>query len=257
MACPTKLHEYATGDPYEMNAGTGVFGRILDKLRLKGYHTSANNVNGGETSLTGDQYYNNPVNSVSAAAPSELNKIPSINNLVDLVKQLNGNGENANNYLSETFSARVASAFAEDEANVELASNPLFDLPIGDYGGSMTDPLNSGFWAVARHMKSRAHRKVNRDIYFVSQRGYDLHDSNSLSNLFGSGSRNADDNERGGKANDSLKRFIQFLKDEALWDNTAILMASDFGRSLNPNSGGGTDHGWVRILLDLRLRVCV
>lgn len=241
----TQLHEYATGDPYEVNAGTGVFGRMLDKLRLKGYHTSANNANGGEAALIGDQYYNNPVNSVSSTTPSQLNKIPSIDNLVDLVKQLNGNGDRDNNYLSETFSERVASAFADHEANIEVASNPQLDLPMGDYGGSSTDDLNKGFWAIARHMKSRAHRKVNRDIYFVAQRGYDLHASNTLSNLFGSGDRRADENERGGKANENLQRFIQYLKDEGLWDSTAILMASDFGRSLNPNSGGGTDHGWV------------
>ena len=226
---------------------------MLDKLKLKGYHTSANTVTGGDTALTGDQYYNNPVNTVSASSPSELNRIPSINNLVDLVKELNGNGESDNNYLSETFSGRIASAFAEHEANVEISSNPLFDLPSSDYGGSMNDSLNRGFWAVARHMKSRAFRKVNRDIYFVSQRGYDLHASNTLSNLFGSGARRADENERGGKANDNLQRFIDFLKAEGLWDSTAILMASDFGRSLNPNSGGGTDHGWVSMLLDLRL----
>lgn len=226
---------------------------MLDKLRLKGYHTSANSVNGGETALTGDQYYNNPVNSVSIDNPSELNKIPSIDNLVDLVKEMNGVGENNNNYLSETFSGRVASAFAEHEANAEISSNPLFNLPLDGadgYGGKSSDSLNMSFWAVARHMKSRVYRKVNRDVYFVSQRGYDLHASNTLSTLFGSGSRRADENERGGNANSNLQRFIQFLKDEGLWDSTAILMASDFGRSLNPNSGGGTDHGWVRILLD-------
>jgi hypothetical protein len=225
---------------------------MLDKLRLKGYHTSASSVTGGETALTGDQYYNNPVNSVSVKDPSQLNKIPSIENLVDLVKELNGDGETDNNYLSETFSGRVASAFSEHESNTEISSNPLFHLPFDGadgYGGKATADLNVGFWAVARHMKSRVYRKVNRDIYFVSQRGYDLHASNTLSTLFGSAPSNSDENERGGNANDNLQRFIQYLKGEGLWDSTAILMASDFGRSLNPNSGGGTDHGWVRLLL--------
>lgn len=187
-----------------MNAGTGVFGRMLDKLKLKGYHTSANSVVGGEGALTGDQYYSNPVNLLSLTTEiAELNKIPSIDNLVDLVKELNGVGEKDNNYLAETFSDRVAMAFAEHEANAEIASNPLFNLPIvGDsgYGGSTKDDLNMNFWAVARHMKSRAYRKVNRDVYFVTQRGYDLHASNTLSLLFGGAPRNSDENERGGKS---------------------------------------------------------
>lgn len=232
---------------------------MLDKLRLKGYHTSANTAGGGSTTaLTGDQYYNNPVHSISTSGPSALNKIPSIDNLVELAKELNGVGESDNNYLSETFSGRVASAFAEHEANIEISSNPQFDLPFsgtGGYGGSSGDSLNTGFYAVARHMKTREYRKVNRDIYFVTQRGYDLHASNTLSSLFGSAS-GSDENESGGKANDNLERFINFLKNEGLWDSSAILMASDFGRSLNPNSGGGTDHGWVRMWLDLCFCVC-
>lgn len=72
---------------------------------------------------------------------------------------------------------------------------------------------------------------MDRDIFVVTDGGYDLHSENTLSTLLTG-------------ANGALTRFTEWLKNEGLWDNTAILMASDFGRSLNPNSNGGTDHAW-------------
>ena len=44
------------------------------------------------------------------------------------------------------------------------------------------------------------------------------------------------------EANNAVSNFVQDLKDQNLWDSTAIVMGSDFGRSLNPNSNGGSDH---------------
>jgi hypothetical protein len=34
------------------------------------------------------------------------------------------------------------------------------------------------------------------------------------------------------------------LKSQGVWDDTVILLGSDFGRSLIANGGGGTDHAW-------------
>ena len=47
-------------DIYDSNPGTGVMGRMLDVLKLKGLQTSANNAGGGQEMLAGDQLYNNP-----------------------------------------------------------------------------------------------------------------------------------------------------------------------------------------------------
>lgn len=65
--------------------------------------------------------------------------------------------------------------------------------------------------------------------YLVAQTGYDHHSENALTEMFFD-------------ANGELTRFKDFLVNEGLWENTAILMSSDFGRSLNPNSNSGTDH---------------
>ena len=57
----TMKDTFYTSDIYEASPGTGVFGRILDILKLQGKQTSANNVGQGMKMLSGDQMFNNAV----------------------------------------------------------------------------------------------------------------------------------------------------------------------------------------------------
>ncbi len=34
------------------------------------------------------------------------------------------------------------------------------------------------------------------------------------------------------------------MKMAGLWNNVTVVQTSDFARTLNPNSGDGTDHAW-------------
>ena len=43
--------------------------------------------------------------------------------------------------------------------------------------------------------------------------------------------------------NAALEAFVEELKTE-LWESTVVLQFSEFGRTLSPNTGDGTDHGW-------------
>jgi len=146
-------HEYYRGDPYEINANTGVFGRILDKLKLQGYQTSANAVEAGSTMLTGDQQYNNPVNGVSTKAPKTLNQNPTVQNMYEVVKQLNGVGEEDSGVMSEAWSSRVAAALHEHEQMHEIANTPEFN--IDSYGADDDSSMSGRFRAVIEFMKVR------------------------------------------------------------------------------------------------------
>merc|ERR1712129_107299 len=49
--------------------------------------------------------------------------------------------------------------------------------------------------------------------------------------------------------NSALADFVTSLKKQkvgngTLFDSVVLLTESDFGRTLTPNAGGGTDHGW-------------
>ena len=63
--------------------------------------------------------------------------------------------------------------------------------------------------------------------------GYDTHASveSQLNNLFS-------------ELNGALYAFSEEMKSQYIWNNVTVVQTSDFGRTLNPNGGGGTDHGW-------------
>ena len=103
-------------------------------------------------------------------------------------------------------------------AGFEIADHPVASVK-----------LTSSFKAVAQCIKSRECRKINRDVFAVSQRGCDMHKGDELAENFQD-------------VDGALADFIQEVKDQGLWDSAAIVMGSDFGRTMNTNSNSGTDY---------------
>jgi len=67
----------------------------------------------------------------------------------------------------------------------------------------------------------------------LSNEGFDTH-SNVEENL----------SNRFVEVNEGIQAFAAELKHMGLWNNVTTIQASDFARTLNPNSGDGTDHAW-------------
>lgn len=153
----TMEEAFYTSDIDNKKPGTGVMGRMLDVLNNQGLHTSANNVNDGMTMLAGDSKFANPVYTVSTTNRGELNRFQAIDNLLDVVKILNGVGEQGNSVLSEHWSSRVASSLFEHSQMREIDAMPEYDLT--DYPSTIDIKLTSSFEAVAGYMKSRKYRK--------------------------------------------------------------------------------------------------
>ena len=51
--------------------------------------------------------------------------------------------------------------------------------------------------------------------------------------------------------NSAIKDFIQEMKAQDLWEHVVLVTASDFGRTITPNSAGGTDHGSFSVFWDI------
>ncbi len=45
--------------------------------------------------------------------------------------------------------------------------------------------------------------------------------------------------------NAELGKFIDEMQRQGIWEDVAIVLGSEFGRSVPTNSNGGTDHGWA------------
>lgn len=86
---------------------------------------------------------------------------------------------------------------------------------------------------VATLIKARAALGSNRQIFAVSMGGFDLH-SGQASNEFALLSRVAD----------GLLAFNQALQEIGIPDQVLTFTESEFGRTFQPNSTGGSDHAW-------------
>ena len=136
---------------------------------------------------------------------------------------------------AETFSDRVTSSIARaKELGAKLKRRGLVNgswhLP-ADSPSCCTSDICMQLQQVAQIIMNRDTLEAKRDAFFVQQDGYDTHNNNlpRLQSLL-------DD------LDEALNCFAEELKAQGVWDKTAIVLASDFGRSL-PSNGLGTDHG--------------
>jgi len=109
----------------------------------------------------------------------------------------------------------------------------LFDVffPIGASHFFSSTPALS--LLQTRIMQTREARGVKRDIFLIADGGYDTHanvDATLIDNFSG--------------INAAMQAFVDELKLLNLWENTVVVQFSEFARTLDPNSGSGTDHAW-------------
>uniref|UniRef100_A0A6V2KAH0 DUF1501 domain-containing protein n=1 Tax=Ditylum brightwellii TaxID=49249 RepID=A0A6V2KAH0_9STRA len=232
-------HNHMQRETYEVDTrgimhGSGVGGRILDVLNRHGHQTSANAVEGRDTLVKGSPNDNNPVWTVSERSPGIIDQISSLPDgaMLDLVKQLNGEGEPENSLYGETWSAKLSqSLFQYEESHRMQTELEGLNFTLTSFPESPEGTLDQRFKSLAEYMSTRHLRKVDREVFVLSHEGYDMHRENTLGKKFS-------------ELNASLQQFIEELKAMGIWEDTALVMGSDFGRSVTANSNGGTDHAW-------------
>jgi len=116
--------------------------------------------------------------------------------------------------------------------NSSIDNSPTFETPFT--GGRLAAQLEM----VARliHARDRLDTNLNRQIFFVRLGGWDTHD-NQLS-----GTENTHPVLLG-QLDAALGAFQNALVQLGVENSVTAFTATEFGRSLTPNSSG-TDHGW-------------
>lgn len=120
-------------------------------------------------------------------------------------------------------------------ANSALVS-PLITSTSGTAAGyftGQTSSISRQLALVAKMIEARDSFKLKRQIFFVSHNGYDTH-SAQLSVQ----------GQLLGELGPALKAFQDAMNAIGTANNVTTFTMSDFGRTLKPASGGGTDHAW-------------
>jgi len=98
-------------------------------------------------------------------------------------------------------------------------------------------PINSGLDRqlnqIAKLIRTRDARKAERDFFFLTTGGWDMH-SNMKNNLDG----------KFNEINAALTKFVAEMEAQKIWDKVVFVTESEFARTLDSN-GGGSDHAWA------------
>lgn len=74
---------------------------------------------------------------------------------------------------------------------------------------------------------------TEREVFYLSDGGFDMHKGVKLPL-----------EKKFSEIDLALSSFAQEMEARGLWESVAVVSASDFGRTLTPNSADGTDHAW-------------
>ena len=111
---------------------------------------------------------------------------------------------------------------------------------VATYAPSITYP-NNGFALALRAVAGAMASQIGTRVFWVQTGGYDTHASqNTLNGTYAN---------LMSTLNDGLAAFYQDLSNQGLLNDTLVLQFSEFGRRIQENGSGGTDHGAASVMM--------
>ena len=222
--------EAAREDLSDEFSGTGVGGRIADALTQKGIKTNTFSISGQQVLLTGEPGAGPSQFILSSSGLSAFNSNPSIPSMNDVILALNNATTADSGFFAETWSSKLSDAISKQEILKTAVDSTTVTTPFPNSG------IGNQLKMVTQLMQTAATRGVSRDIFYVTDGGYDTH-SNVDMNLINNFAR----------VNAALQAFVDELKVLKKWNSTVMVQFSEFARTLDPNSGEGTGECWFRL----------
>lgn len=187
-------------------------------------------VTGNTVFLSGDQALSYQVSTGGAVKINALNNnVYNSANVRAAITQLAL--QTRTHQLENEYNIVTARAFGAETAIANaLAAFPAANAPFNAFptGNNLADQLKM----VARLIAARTQLGNQRQVFFVSMGGFDLHD-----NLIGGQATLMD------RLSTALTAFYNATVALGVADKVTAFTASDFGRTLTSN-GDGSDHGW-------------
>jgi len=226
-------------DPYDVAVGTGVWGRLNDLIKSKfnGIVSSMGIVQNSVV-LAGNPSVEVPISIVGRDGPVEFGPVPDDEKWFDIEKknaEINSEHDTFSSIFGATWSEQLMKGINEGDRLTEFIINEEnvdLDPEIWDIGAD-EDKVSRSFQTLSKLIQTRVDRKVDRDTFTIGFSGFDHH-----ANL------KAELKDQLVIVNKNLKRLIEQLKKDGIWDQVTVVVASEFGRTISPNSNAGSDHGW-------------
>jgi uncharacterized protein (DUF1501 family) len=220
--------EVDTLDSENTAAGTGTLGRIADSLQRLGYKTARVAVEATANNLAGRLMAQSPVISLARDGVNSFDPKGKFNMTKDTILSLNGDPASRGVY-GDTWSSMLTNSIDQAERLASIFTQSTFTASF-----DQTSTLSQHFQLIAEMISKRQQRKVDRDHFFVTFGSFDMHAEvpDTITTKFN-------------ELDKALRELTTVLIDLGVYNEVVIVQTSDFGRTLTPNSGGGSDHGWA------------
>lgn len=164
---------------------------------------------------------------------SGIARLPKLDTIKDDVAKLNEHSSES--IFSETYASNLEYSLKwSEDLGVKLDQttiNTTFNTDSEMGGGKLARQLNQ----VAKLIKLDVNTlKTERATYLTSLNGWDGHGATHMATL----------ETKFAQMNSAISDFVKEMKSQKLWENVVLVTSSDFGRTITPNSAGGTDHAW-------------
>jgi len=234
-------HETAKVDPYDKIAGTGVMGRAKDALSRNGYVVNTISIDNPSIAVEGVHGKSPPTTVIGRRGYERFAMRPEVESDFDIEKYartLNGPVDAFSGIFGETWSQQFTTGMNEAEAYQSIFDRAELDESVWKSNQySRLGKLEREHWdkwsTIAKVIQKKDLRNIDRDIFFTELGSWDHH--NEMKDGLRKELR---------ALNHGLRLFVEQAKSDGFWDDVAIVISSDFGRTFTPNSNDGTDHGW-------------
>jgi len=198
----------------------GVLGRMLDAVRARASPFAAGgySLDGNSKMLEGQEAFD------VVDKDDGVVRYQSYAELAPTIRKMVGN--ESSSLLSETYSGLLYTSLHRTEVmgtNIEKVNLTT---------AFAADSISRQLAQVARLIATREVAAMEREAFFVSLGGFDMHNEVNESLA-----------ERLGEVDAALSSFVAELQALGVWEDTVVVSASDFARTLSSN-GLGTDHAW-------------
>ena len=199
----------------------GFGGRIMDAITSGGSYSYA----GFAYSMAGTAIFPVGVETGRSIMNADVSGLNDYDKYAPIISNLTS--KHHGNVFAEAYAVKFLDAIetTEEEKSVRLAGlSTSYDTETH---------LDDSFKAIASVISMRDGRGSERDMFYVSYGGWDMH-ANLKQGM----------KERLTVVDDALTLFVAELRAQGVWESTVLMSSSEFGRTLNSN-GGGSDHAWA------------
>lgn len=214
----------------DREAGTGWGGRIADALgAANGAFPVVTSVAGSSLFTAGNASSPLAIPQTGGLALSGFANSAASNARLAALKSIMAAADD-NGYV------RAAGDIATGAVSISATVNPVLtttSATISPIFAGLTSSISQQLHQVAKLIEARAQTGARRQVFFVSLGGFDTHNNqlNTLDTLLSD-------------LSPALKAFYDATVALGVDSQVTTFTLSDFGRTLQPASGNGTDHAW-------------